>query len=202
MTQSIQGMLTGVVKTVDSLKGYKTELPFADGQLAVYEPLAERMRTVRTGVDSTRTDWRVAAKGRTAGPQRAARELYRRVQLELEAHYGQNSIRLDEFLHTSPNVSNTAAEWLDDLERLTGALAANQEELPFAAGRLPEVEAAAAGLRAAMHDVNIKRAAKDEALAEWEAVKVEYRQARKVLRSKLAAHFGARNHPRLKDFFD
>ena len=202
MPTSIQGMLTETSKTVDALRAYQSELPLAEEQLAVYEPLAELMRTVRVMVDSTCTDWRMAAQERTAGPQAAARELYKQVRLELEAVYGQGSIRLDEFLHTSSNVSDSAGEWLGDMEKLAGALAANQDELTFAAERLPEVEAAAADLRAAMHEVNMKRAAKELAQAEWEAAKTEYRAARRTLRSKLAAHFGARNHPRLKDFFD
>jgi len=198
MARLIQEMLP---KTVDSLKVCQDELPFAADQLAIYEPLAERMQSRRTAVEGARTDWRVAAKERTAGPQAAAKGLYKRVRLELEAHYGQGSVRLDEFLHISPNVTNTAAECLDDMEKLAGALAANQDELDFAAGRLPEVEAAA-DLRVAMHEVTMKRAAYEGALEAWEAAKAEYKLARKTLRSKLAAHFGARNHPRLKDFFN
>ena len=202
MAQSIQEMLTEVIKTVDSLQAYQDELPFAADQLAIYEPLAERMRATRTAVENGRADWRAAARERTTGPQAAAQELYKRVRLELEAHYGQGSVRLDEFLHTGPGDTDTAAEWLDDLEKLAGALAANQEELDFAAGRLPEVQAAAAGLRAAMHQVTMKRAAYEGAQEEWKAAKADYKQARRTLRSKLAAHFGARNHPRLKDFFN
>jgi len=48
----------------------------------------------------------------------------------------------------------------------------------------------------------MKRAAYEGAQEEWEAAKADYKAARKTLRSKLAAHFGARYHPRLKDFFD
>ena len=199
---TIQGMLAEVEKTSGALKRYE-EIAFAAEQLIIYEELDNRTGSVRAAVDGTSADYRVAVKARREGPEKAAGELYRRIKLQLEAHYNDPAApQLLEFLHTSPNIPDTAPEWLEALEKMGRGLTAHHEELAFAAERLPQVETAVADLRGAVDEVEAKLALKKSALAEWKAAKADYKSARATLRRKLQAHFGARRDPRLKEFFD
>jgi multidrug efflux pump subunit AcrA (membrane-fusion protein) len=202
VSQSIQGILSEMEKTIAALGRYEGTIPFAGEEGKAFDALLNRLRASRESVDGETAAWRAAAKARKDDEKTAAR-LYAAVRLQLEAHYdAADAPELDEFLHTSPNVTDTADEWLEDLEKMSRGLTAHQEELGFAAARLPELGEVMTALRAAIGETASREAAKRTAVAKWEAAKADYKTARSSLRRKLQAHFGNRRDARLEEFFD
>jgi chromosome segregation ATPase len=200
--QSIQGILSEMEKTIAALGRYEGTMPFAAEERTAFEALLDRLRAARESVDQETAAWRATAKARK-GDEKTAARLYAAVRLQLEAHYdAANAPEMNEFLHTSPNVTDTADEWLEDLEKMSRGLTARQGELGFASARLPELADAMTALRAAIGETASREAARRAALAKWDAAKVDYKTARSSLRRKLQAHFGNRRDARLGEFFD
>ncbi len=201
-SHSIQGILSEMEKAIAALQRHEGTIPFAAGERTTFEALLTRLRTARQAVDRETAAWRATAKSRK-GDEKAAAQLYGAIRLQLEAHYDATDVpELDEFLHTSPNVTDTADEWREDLEKMSRGLTAHQATLSFAPARLPELAAAITALRAAIGETAGQEAAKRAAVAEWEASKAAYKATRSSLRRKLQAHFGDRRDSRLGEFFD
>ena len=199
--QSVQGILSETEKTIAALQRHEGTIPFAAEQRTAYEALLARLRAARQAVDGETAAWRAAAKSRK-GDEKAAARLYGAIRLQLEAHYDATDVpELNEFLHTSPNVTDTADEWREDLEKMSRGLTAHQDALGFAPARLPELAEAIAALRAAIGETVSREAAKRAAGAEWKDAKAAHKAARTSLRRKLQAHFGDRRDSRLGEFF-
>ena len=200
--QSIQGILSEMEKTISALGRYEGTIPFAGEEGKAFDTLLNRLRAARESVDRETAAWRATAQARKNDEKTAAR-LYAAVRLQLEAHYdATDAPELAEFLHTSPNATDTVDEWLEDLEKMSRGLTAHQGELSFASARLPELADAMAALRAAIGETASREAAKRAAVVKWETAKADYKTARSSLRRKLQAHFGNRRDARMGEFFD
>lgn len=175
-------------RLIAALELRRAELPFAEATLEVHRSMHRELEVSHSGAEQAVAEWR-AALARRWECEVAGRRLYKQVLRQLREHYGADAGPVALLSRGGAEAESTPSELLEDLRRLSAALAIGGGPAEPAA-RAPQVEEACLELARAIGQVSMCEHRRRQAALDNRMVREVYRRVRGETGRALAAHYG------------